>query len=75
VFPSNRPSIKPYLIPYCEQIAVELGTTDLSEVVATIILDHKRDKCACSHSSNSMAQPRNAVSDNLMDELSGLLDP
>ena len=44
---ANRASIKPFLMPYCEQVGEAIGTDDISEIVSIIILDHKRGQCSC----------------------------
>ena len=39
-----RATIRPYLTEYLAEIGSEIGTTDPSEVVNQIIIDHKRDR-------------------------------
>jgi hypothetical protein len=77
MFSSNRASIKQFLIPYCEQVGSEIGTDDLAEVISTIILDHKRGKCACSNETATPVQSSAIVSPmplgSLADDLAELL--
>ena len=39
---SKRVSIKSYLLPYLDEIGIEIGTSDYSEIVHQIITEHKR---------------------------------
>ncbi|MBD1847009.1 hypothetical protein H6F89_27100 [Cyanobacteria bacterium FACHB-63] len=45
MFSSNRVSIKADLVPYIESIASDVGLTELADVIALIVLDHKRGFC------------------------------
>jgi hypothetical protein len=39
---SKRVSIKAYLLPYLDEIGAEIGTSDYSEIVHQLLLEHKR---------------------------------
>ena len=71
---ANRASIKPFLMPYCEQIGESIGTDDISEIIAVIVLDHKRGKCSCSTDSQLAVAPIAAVTtqSDLLSELENL---
>ncbi len=71
---ANRASIKPFLMPYCEQVGEAIGTDDISEIVATIILDHKRGKCGCSTDTQPIARSiaTSATESDLLAELESL---
>lgn len=76
---SPRASIKSYLLPYLDEIGSQLGTDDISEIVNTCLLDHKRGICRCQHSSSgshqsSTASPSISPEVDLLEDLSGLLN-
>lgn len=39
---SKRVSVKAYLLPYLDEIGAEIGTSDYSEIVHQLLLEHKR---------------------------------
>lgn len=45
MFSTNRVSIKTDLLPYVESVANDVGLSELSDVIALILLDHKRGFC------------------------------
>lgn len=79
-----RASIKPYHVPFLEQFGEdELGTTDLSEVVNTVITDYRRSwrsreltvgtLPAVPPQPDSTASADEGLADSLLQELSGVL--
>lgn len=70
---ANRASIKPFLLPYCEQVGQAIGTDDISEIIAVIVLDHKRGKCSCSADTQPAAAPIPSTTESdLLSELENL---
>lgn len=74
---SNRASIRPYLMPYCQQFGDLLGTDDITEIVNAIVIEHKRLQTCCK--SLQTNDPEIRVSEkpapktaNLLDELTEL---
>lgn len=74
---NNRASVKPFLLPYIEDIGSQIGTDDISEIVSQIILDHKRGICRCGgHPAPTAVEPKHQViesDESLLSELSELI--
>ena len=86
---SKRVSIKPFLLEYLQQVGTQLGTDDLSEILTTIITEHRRAGirvCATSlqvstapaETPAAHSNPAEAVQRTddaaLLDQLSGIFD-
>ncbi|MBW4422215.1 MAG: hypothetical protein KME13_23870 [Myxacorys californica WJT36-NPBG1] len=76
MFQTNRVSIKNDLMKYVEAVATDLELTELTDVIAVILLDHKRGFCQpiCKAEALSKSAPGQSTTSALNDPTEGLGD-